>query len=82
MTGKKNILFSIASAAAERPQGIVEEVVYPAAGGLEVLLNLPDGGPQGAAGDVVIQQGLDGPAGPGHVHDPRSGQAPGAWVGA
>jgi hypothetical protein len=40
VTGKENILFSIASAAAERPQGIVEEVVYPAAGGLEVLLDL------------------------------------------
>jgi hypothetical protein len=40
VTGKENILFSIASAAAERPQGIVEDVVYPAAGGLEVILDL------------------------------------------
>ena len=40
MTGKENILFRIAAAAAERPEGIVEEVVYPAAGGLEVLLDL------------------------------------------
>ncbi len=37
VTGKENILFSIAAAAAERPQGIVEEVVYPAAGGLGSL---------------------------------------------
>ena len=40
VTGKENILFSIAAAAAGKPQGIVEEVVYPAAGGLEVLLDL------------------------------------------
>jgi Domain of unknown function (DUF4158) len=40
VTGKENILFRIAAAAAERPEGIVEEVVYPAAGGLEVLLDL------------------------------------------
>ena len=40
VTGKENILFSIAAAAAGSPEGIVEEVVYPAAGGLEVLLDL------------------------------------------
>jgi hypothetical protein len=40
VTGKENILFSIAAAAADKPEGIVEEVVYPAAGGLEVLLDL------------------------------------------
>src|SRR6266536_1170903 len=40
VTGKENILFSIAAAAAGKPHGIVEEVVYPAAGGLEVLLDL------------------------------------------
>ena len=40
VTGKENILFKIAAAASERPDGIVEEVVYPAAGGLEVLLDL------------------------------------------
>lgn len=40
MTGKENILFSIAAAAAGKAQGIVEEVVYPDAGGLEVLLDL------------------------------------------
>ena len=40
VTGKENILFSIAAAAAGKPRGIVEEVVYPAAGGLEVLLDL------------------------------------------
>ncbi|MGH3224836.1 MAG: Tn3 family transposase [Streptosporangiaceae bacterium] len=40
VTGKENILFSIAAAAVGKPQGIVEEAVYPAAGGLEVLLDL------------------------------------------
>lgn len=40
VTGKENILFRIASAAADKPQGIVEDVVYPAAGGLDVLLDL------------------------------------------
>ena len=40
VTGKENILFSIAAAAADKPQGIVEEVVYPAAGGLGVILDL------------------------------------------
>src|SRR6266702_1061345 len=40
VTGKENILFSIAAAAAGKPQGIVEDVVSPAAGGLEVLLDL------------------------------------------
>ena len=36
VTGKENILFKIAAASA----GIVEDVVYPAAGGVEVLLDL------------------------------------------
>jgi hypothetical protein len=40
VAGKENILFRIAAAAADKPDGIVEEVVYPAAGGLEVLLDL------------------------------------------
>jgi hypothetical protein len=40
VTGKENILYSIVAASAEKPQGLVEEVVYPAAGGLEVILDL------------------------------------------
>ena len=40
VTGKENILFKIAAASAGSPDGIVEDVVYPAAGGVEVLLDL------------------------------------------
>ena len=40
VTGKENILFRIAAAASRRPEGTVEGVVYPAADGLEVLLDL------------------------------------------
>lgn len=40
VAGKENILFKIALASAEDPQGVVEEVVYPAAGGLGVILDL------------------------------------------
>jgi TnpA family transposase len=40
VTGKENILFRIASASAQSPGGIVEDVVFPAAGGLDVLLDL------------------------------------------
>jgi Domain of unknown function (DUF4158) len=40
VTGKENILFRIAAAASEKPGGIVEDVVFPAPGGLEVLLDL------------------------------------------
>ena len=40
VTGKENILFKIAAASAGSPAGIVEDVVYPAAGGVEVLLDL------------------------------------------
>ncbi len=40
VTGKENILFKIAAASAGSPGGIVQDVVYPAAGGVEVLLDL------------------------------------------
>jgi TnpA family transposase len=40
VAGKENILFKIVLASAEDPKGAVEEVVYPAAGGLGVILDL------------------------------------------
>lgn len=35
VTGKENILFRIAAASSQSPGGIVQDVVFPAAGGLD-----------------------------------------------
>jgi TnpA family transposase len=40
VTGKENILFSITEASVGDPEGQVQNVVYPAAGGIETLLDL------------------------------------------
>jgi len=40
VSGKENILFKITEAAVEDPDGVVREVVYPAAGGVETLIDL------------------------------------------
>lgn len=41
VSGKENILFKITEAAVSDPDGVVREVVFPAAGGEGTLLNLP-----------------------------------------
>jgi TnpA family transposase len=40
VTGKTNILYHVAEAAVEHPDGLVREVVYPAAGGEQTLRDL------------------------------------------
>ncbi len=40
VSGKENILFHISEAALEQPDGLVREVVYPAAGGADTLSGL------------------------------------------
>ena len=40
VSGKENILFKITEAVIEDPDGVVREVVYPAAGGVDTLINL------------------------------------------
>src|SRR5260370_23942743 len=40
VTGKENILFKITEAAVGEPGGLVRDVVYPAAGGVETLIGL------------------------------------------